>query len=362
MSIDNNRIETIGRVNLDLTSYNGEDNYSDGAVEDELLEIARDRSVAEFQDIIEESASWPVLYHLSELRENIVEWLPIDKSMKVLEVGSGCGAITGRLSEKAGSVTCCDLSLKRSRINAYRHQYNENITIHVGNFTDVEKSLDRDFDYICLIGVFEYARGYVDSADPYGDFLKLIKSHLKPGGSIAIAIENRFGLKYWAGCREDHLGTYFSSIEGYPDGGVVRTFTDRKLIEIARASGFTEYHMYYPYPDYKFMTNLYSDSRLPRKGELKDNMRNFDRDRLLLFNEKDAYDTILDEGLFNLYSNSYMMILGPGPDVAYARYSNDRAPGCRIVTEMITQDGVPVIRKRALNVEAAEHLRNMADA
>ncbi len=362
MSIDNNRIETIGRVNLDLTSYNGEDNYSDGAVEDELLEIARDRSVAEFQDIIEESASWPVLYHLSELRENIVEWLPIDKSMKVLEVGSGCGAITGRLSEKAGSVTCCDLSLKRSRINAYRHQYNENITIHVGNFTDVEKSLDRDFDYICLIGVFEYARGYVDSADPYGDFLKLIKSHLKPGGSIAIAIENRFGLKYWAGCREDHLGTYFSSIEGYPDGGVVRTFTDRKLIEIARASGFTEYHMYYPYPDYKFMTNLYSDSRLPRKGELKNNMRNFDRDRLLLFNEKDAYDTILDEGLFNLYSNSYMMILGPGPDVAYARYSNDRAPGYRIVTEMITQDGVPVIRKRALNVEAAEHLRNMADA
>ena len=362
MSTDNKRIESIGRVNLDLTSYNGEDKYSDGSVEDELLEIARDRSAAEFQDIIEESASWPVLYHLSELRENIVEWLPIDKSMKVLEVGSGCGAITGVLSEKAGSVTCCDLSLKRSRINAYRHQFNENITIHVGNFTDVEKSLDRDFDYICLIGVFEYARGYVDSADPYGDFLKLIGSHLKPGGTIVIAIENRFGLKYWAGCREDHLATYFSSIEGYPDGGVVRTFTDRKLIEIAKASGFDEYHMYYPYPDYKFMTNLYSDRRLPHKGELKDNLRNLDRDRLLLFNEKDAFDTILDEGLFNLYSNSYMMILGPEPDVEFARYSNDRAREYRIVTEMIEREGAPVIRKRALDEAASDHLRNMAEA
>ena len=248
-----------------------------------LLEVARDRSEAEYQEIIEESASWPVLYHLSDLRENIVEWLPIDKSMKVLEIGAGCGAITGVLSRKAGSVTCCDLSLKRSRINAYRHQYNENITIHVGNFTDVEKTLDRDFDCICLIGVFEYARGYVDSADPYGDFLKLIGSHLKPGGNIAIAIENRFGLKYWAGCREDHLGDFFSSIENYPADGVVRTFTDRKLIEIAKKSGFDEYHMYYPYPDYKFMTDLYSDRRLPHKGELKNNLRNFDRDRFLLF-------------------------------------------------------------------------------
>ena len=353
------KIEKIGHVNLDLTCYSGEDKYSDGDIEDMLLEVARDRSDAEYQEIIEESASWPILYHLSELRENIVEWLPIDKSMKVLEVGAGCGAITGALSRKAGSVTCCDLSLRRSRINAYRHQYNDNITIHVGNFTDVEKTLDSDYDYICLIGVFEYARGYVDSEDPYGDMLKLIGAHLKPGGSIAIAIENRFGLKYWAGCREDHLGSFFSSIEGYPEGGVVRTFTDRKLIEIARRSGFDEYHMYYPYPDYKFMTDLYSDRRLPHKGELKNNMRNFDRDRLLLFNEKDAFDTILDEGLFNLYSNSYMMILGPEPETEYARYSNDRAPKYRIVTDMIRREGMTVIRKRALNEEAADHLKAM---
>ncbi|SCY06500.1 Methyltransferase domain-containing protein [Lachnospiraceae bacterium XBB2008] len=354
-----NKIEKIGHVNLDLTCYSGEDKYCDGAVEDMLLEVARDRSDAEYQEIIEESASWPVLYHLSDLRENIVEWLPIDKSMKVLEVGAGCGAITGVLSRKAGSVTCCDLSLKRSRINAYRHQYNDNITIHVGNFTDVEKTLDRDFDYICLIGVFEYARGYVDSADPYGDFLKLIGSHLKPGGNIAIAIENRFGLKYWAGCREDHLGDFFSSIENYPADGIVRTFTDRKLIEIAKRSGFDEYHMYYPYPDYKFMTDLYSDRRLPHKGELKNNLRNFDRDRFLLFNEKDAYDSILDEELFNLYSNSYMMILGPEPSTEYARYSNDRARQYRLVTEMIQREGMRVIRKRALDEAARDHLKAM---
>ena len=60
---------------------------------------------------------------------------------KVLEVGSGCGAITGALARKAGSVTCVDLSKKRSMINAYRHSDYDNITIHVGNFPDISSTL-----------------------------------------------------------------------------------------------------------------------------------------------------------------------------------------------------------------------------
>ena len=226
-------IEEIGRIKLNLKHYPGEDYYCDGEVEDELLDIARNYSQAEYGRIIEERRSWPILYHLSPLRENIVEWLPITKDMKVLEVGSGCGAVTGALARKAGEVSCIELSRKRSRINAYRHMDADNVTIHVGNFQDVEPDLDCDYDYICLIGVFEYAQAYIESSTPYVDFLNIIRKHVKADGHIAIAIENKFGLKYWAGCQEDHLGTYFSSLEDYPDGGVVRTFTADGLRRIA---------------------------------------------------------------------------------------------------------------------------------
>lgn len=68
------KIEEIGKIRLDLTHYPGEDLYCDGDVEDELLKIARDYAEVEYQRIIEERRSWPVLYHLSGLRENIVEW------------------------------------------------------------------------------------------------------------------------------------------------------------------------------------------------------------------------------------------------------------------------------------------------
>lgn len=351
-----NKFEEIGKIKLNLTHYPGEDYYCDGDIEDELLYIARNYGTVEYQRIIEERKNWPILYHFSSGRENIVEWLPITKDMKVLEVGSGCGAITGVLSRKAGEVTCIDLSKKRSKINAYRHMDADNVTIHVGNFQDVEPDLPCDYDYICLIGAFEYAQAYIQSDTPYVDFLNIIKKHMKPQGHIAIAIENKFGLKYWAGCREDHLGTYFSNLENYPEGGVVRTFTADGLRSIAKKSGFEHAWMYYPYPDYKFMTSLYSDDRLPQVGELSSNLRNFDRDRLQLFDEKKVFDTVIQENQFPLFSNSYMMLLGPELEEKYVKYSNDRKPEFCIKTVLKKKENGRIIEKHPLSKDAWEHI------
>lgn len=355
--------ETIGKVKLILDQYPGEDFYSDGAVEDELLSIARDCSVVEYQKIIEERKSWPILYHLSSLRENIVEYLPIIKKDKVLEVGSGCGAITGALADKAGAVTCVDLSKKRSMVNAYRHMDSDNISIHVGNFKDIEPTLASDYDYICLIGVFEYGRGYIGGDHPYRDFLNILKKHLAPGGRIVIAIENKYGMKYFAGATEDHLGSYFGGIENYHQEGSARTFSRKGLEKIFEECELKESHFYYPYPDYKFMTTLYSDQRLPGIGELTNNLRNFDRDRMQLFDEKAAFDGVLEEGLFPVFSNSYVVVLGPKLDVIYSRYSNDRAEEFRIKTQMHTmENGQIVVRKYPASKESFLHIEQMEKA
>lgn len=357
------RMEQIGRVTLDYSKYPGEDLYCDGEVEDELLDIVRELSAVEYARVIEERGSWPILYHLSPLRENIVEWIPMDKSARVLEVGSGCGAITGALARKAGSVTCVDLSQKRSRINAYRHSDYENVVIHVGNFKDIEPDLPRDFDYICLIGVFEYGQSYIGGETPYEDFLRILMPHLAEGGRIVIAIENKYGLKYFAGCREDHLGTWFSGIENYADGGGVRTFSRGGLEKIFKACGVREAHFYYPYPDYKFMTALYSDSYLPGKGELSNNLRNFDRDRMLLFDERKAFDGIVEDGLFSVFANSITAVIGKDFDISYEKYSNDRAPEYVIRTEIGGKGKEEAyVRKYPLSGQAAEHIREMKAA
>ncbi len=357
-----NNIEKIGNVTLDLRFYGGADLYCDGAVEDELLQIVKDHSPTEYPAIIAEHRSWPVLYHLSDLRENIVSWLRIPEGAKVLEVGAGCGAISGVLSEKAGTLTCVELSKKRSMINAYRHRDAENMTILVGNFEDIEPSLDTDYDYIFLIGVLEYAGSYIHDAEPHRRFMEIIRKHARENGRIIVAIENRLGMKYFAGAREDHLGTFYSGIEDYPDGGPAQTFSRPALEQIFKTAGCRDMHFYYPYPDYKFMSTLYSDRRLPQVGELRNNQLHLDRDRMLLFDEQRAFDGVIREEVFPLFSNSYLVLLGGDSEVVYSKYSNDRAADKAIRTDIVdTKDGV-CVEKYPCSKAAKEHISAIENA
>lgn len=300
--------EKIGSVVLDYEYYPGADLYSDGPVEEELLEIAKNYREEELNKVIAERKSWPVLYHFSHVRQNILEWLPITKKDKVLEIGSGCGAVTGALARKAESVTCIELSKMRSTINAFRNRDYENVRILVGNFRDIEKNLEEKFDYITLIGVFEYSEGYIGTSEPYVEMLRRISNHLAPGGRLVIAIENRLGLKYWAGCTEDHVGKFFEGLEGYPDTNGVKTFSRKELQDMLDKAGSFKTDFYYPYPDYKFPMTIYSDRRLPKKGELKDNFCNFDRVRMQLFDEPRVYDSLTEAGLFKEFSNSFLVL------------------------------------------------------
>ena len=303
-------LKKIGTITLDYTCYPGEDLYSDGPVENELLEIAKSCVTKEdYNRVIAEKKSWPVMYHFSHIRHNIVNHLPITKEDKVLEIGAGCGAITGALAKKAGSVTCIELSEKRSLVNAYRNRSYDNVTIRLGAFEEVEKQLTETYDYITLIGVFEYAACYTDKPEPFVYMLQCIRKHLNPGGKIVIAIENRMGLKYWAGCAEDHVGRYFEGLEGYPHTSDVRTFTKKELKQLFEKAGGLEAVFYYPYPDYKFPFSVYSDQYLPRKGDLKENTNNFDRKRLGLFDEAKVFDTLIDNDLFPEFSNSFLVLL-----------------------------------------------------
>ncbi|MCD7841723.1 MAG: hypothetical protein LUG56_04565, partial [Lachnospiraceae bacterium] len=239
---------------------------------------------------------------------------------------------------------------------------------------------------VTLIGVFEYGASYIKAANPYVEFLRIIKEHLAPGGKIVMAIENRFGMKYFAGCQEDHFGKYFESIEGYTTTEGVKTFSRKELEKMCAEAGLEKVKFYYPYPDYKLPFQVFSDERLPRTGELTMNLRNFDRERMLLFDEKKAFDNVIREGMFPFFSNSYLLEIGKEAasdrdpaarcscdsentlrsesaaednPVIYKKYSNDRAREFSICTEIRMENGKRVIRKEAAFPESVGHIRSL---
>ncbi|MGG4049563.1 class I SAM-dependent methyltransferase [Paenibacillus favisporus] len=289
-------------MELNLEFYTGVDLYSDGVVEDQLLSIVKNKE--SIHEVLTGNSDWAVLYHLSPLRRNLLEWYHFKANARILEVGAGCGALTGLLCEKGTEVTAVELSKKRAQIIAERHREATNLEIIVGNLKDIK--FKKKYDYITLIGVLEYAGQFIEDSSPYERFLDSLMQLLKPDGTLIIAIENRYGLKYWSGASEDHTGNVFEGLENYPVDRGVRTFSKKELESVLEKVGFRDNRFYYPMPDYKLPTQVFSDKYLPRPGDLR-NFEYYDRDRLMLFNEKLLFDGLSQNEAFSFFSNSFLV-------------------------------------------------------
>ena len=294
----------FAKLNLDY--YGGVDHYSDGDIENELLEIVK--SHKNIDEVLAKDNRWAVLYHLSPIRQNIINWYPFKKESTLLEIGGGCGAITEVFCKNLKELKVVELSKRRSQINHQRHKHHDNLEIIVGNLNDIQ--FEQKFDYITLIGVLEYAGSFTKTQKPYKDFLKKIKSYLKPDGKLLIAIENRYGLKYFAGAKEDHTGKEFDGITGYIGNDNVRTFGKKELEALLSEANFSTLNFYYPHPDYKMPLEIYSDDFLPTSEELLPSAPNFDMDRYELFNESLAYKGIVENGQYPFFANSFFVECG----------------------------------------------------
>lgn len=290
------------KFNLDY--YNGSDLYSDGDVENTILDIVKNNN--DFTDILHSTDDWAILYHLTPIRKNLLDWYDFDKSKTLLEIGGGCGAFSGMFAKKLDKVTVVELSKRRAEIIYNRHKNYDNLEIIAGNLNDVK--FEEKFDYVTLLGVLEYAGKFTEGSNPFKIFLENAKSYLKPNGKLLIAIENKFGMKYWAGAREDHTGRFFDSIEDYKNDKEIQTFGKLELEELIKSVGFKDMIFYYPMPDYKLPKIIYSDEYLPKIDDLFDiYSSNFDQDRIVLFNEREAFKNVIKNNQFSFFANSFLV-------------------------------------------------------
>lgn len=295
----------IGKVLLKNFSNSNQNHYSDGDIEAEMLEIVKNNE--DMNEVIQKDNRWPILYHFSPIRKQIIAWMSFPIETKVLEIGAGCGAITGELCEKATSVTAVELSERRADIIANRYQEKDNLEIYVGNLNDINFG-DTKYDIVTLIGVLEYAGKFTSGTKPYHSFLSKIKGLLKENGQLIIAIENKYGLKYWSGSQEDHTGIYFDGIENYPSNQGVRTFGKAELKDLLDSVGFYDQKYYYPLPDYKMPEQIFSEDHLPQIGDINQLFQNYDSDKLGLYNDKAVYEGLIKEKQFEFFSNSFLVV------------------------------------------------------
>ena len=121
------------------------------------------------------------------------------------------------------------------------------------------------FDHIYCIGVLEWVPKFQADEDPIAAqqiFLRHLHGLLAEGGECIIGIENRFGLKYLLGARDDHTGLpHISTLDaaaaaqqylaktGQPLRVVTHTMAEYQTL-LAKA-GFSHVEFFAAYPDYK---------------------------------------------------------------------------------------------------------------
>ena len=286
--------------------YKGEDLYSDGDVENEVIKIIAANPDTDYEKAISNNYSWPVFYHLTRIRQNLLSWYPFKEQSDVLEIGCGMGAITELLCKKCNSVTAVELSKRRATATYLRCREYDDLEIIVGNLNDIQ--FNKKYDYITLIGVLEYQNNFTSSSNPFRDFLAKIKQLLKPDGKLIIAIENKYGLKYWCGAPEDHSGIPYDGINNYAYSNVARTFSKKQLERLVKSVGFSNTYFYYPLPDYKMPQVIYSEDYLPKNGSIDNWIPYYEPNgNSMISDEEHIYGDLVDNDVFEFFANSFMV-------------------------------------------------------
>ena len=327
------------KFNLDY--YKDEDLYSEGDVEDKMIQLIAQNNPEDYSKVIYDNFSWSTYYHLTHMRKNILNWYSFDSQASILEIGCGLGAITNMLCERCKSVTAVELSKKRATATLLRCRERENLEIIVGNLNDIK--FKEKFDYITLIGVLEYQGQYTNTENSYVDFLNTVKKLLKPNGKLLIAIENKYGLKYWCGAREDHTGIPFDSINQYGIGNKnAKTFSKQELSQLIKNSGFQNLFFYYPMPDYKLPTVIYSEKKLPDNENMQNLQPYYLDNSTLVANEKNIYKDLIENQVFEFFANSFLVEGSDGDvgQITFANISSERLAQYRIVTRFCNNEKV----------------------
>lgn len=273
-----------------------------------------------------------VLFHFADARRNLLRFYDFDYDGTLLEIGSGCGALTGLFCESCAGVTTVDPSLRKCTISAKVNDF-DNLQIYAGPADRVLPAIrnadpEERFDYVTLIGALEKAgsllsahssRGEKDPGAPAARLspaerlLRLAADQLAPGGTLIIAEANRYGLKYWAGAPDDASRIPFAGIEGYAGSGGSdvqkgdRLYSRPALIRMLNEAGFTDLSFYYPVPDLWYPTEVFSEEYLPAAGSLSGNAPSYRKERFVTFSEELAASSLLQDGMFQDFANAFLI-------------------------------------------------------
>ena len=213
-------------------------------------------------------------YIASESRADFAILTNLTPQSRVLDVGSGWGNLATGLARVAGEVYALDTTYENLEFVAIRAAQENLADVYpLGAGATRLPFPDEFFDLIVMNGVLEWVGTGEDSAsalDLQRQALHQAWRKLKPGGSLYIGIENRWGFVYFLGRADPHTDLRFVTLLPRPLADLYARLVQKRpyralthsrpgLQKLLHAAGFTQADFYYPilgYQNYRFLTTF----------------------------------------------------------------------------------------------------------
>jgi len=285
---------------------------------------------------------------------NILNWYPLKEEQDILEIGIQTKEMTKMFCKKCNEVT----TIEPNKEKAEKIEKIENLQIIEKPLNKLE--LNNKYDIITLIGINERTKEIVGENLKLTDIIKLLEKYLKPEGKILIAVDNKFGLRFFAGDPENILNRKFESLIGYNnEPEKIETFTKSRLERILKENGYKT-NFYYPLPDYRMPNVIFSDKQLPNYTNIDKYTPYHTEKSDILINEIDVFREILksDEDMFTFFTNSFLIEACRDDfdnEFKYISFNNLRKEEYQLITK-ISQT---YVEKQVVSEKSREHYENV---
>lgn len=221
---------------------------------------------------------------------------------------------------------------------------------------EIEKFKDEEmtekYDIIILLGT--------SPKQKLSQIITRLERILQPKGKFLIAVDNKFGIRFFAGNPENVLNKKFESLIGYNnEKEKIETYTKTSLENTLKNLGYNT-RFYYPLPDYRIPNVIFSDKQLPEYNSVdKYNPYHTEKSDILI-NEIDVLREILktDKGMFTFFANSFLVEATKGDcdeTYKYISFNNLRKNKYQLITKIA--EGY--VEKQVVSENANQHYQNI---
>ena len=219
------------------------------------------------------------MYHVSPVRSNLLAWYPFKENMRVAEINSGTGALGTMIVPYVKEYTCVEKDPDLQLIAKIRYKDYKNV--------DYCSELDPAKKYDVIIVTGDYR-------------LEEIKNYIASTSILLLAFDNPLSLSRLSGNISYEEKAPYEALEA---GKGITKKAMCAFLERYNCS----YTFYYPYPDYIFTKEIYSDGHLPKLGDLYGYSYDYKENETMSFDENKVRNLILKEEKYPEYANSYLV-------------------------------------------------------